>query len=437
MNKLNHHQGHQSDEILGFPVARASYDVISTCVKDKVDDISPNDDRLAFQQHQSHFGFKQINISASLQQCINQEGAYQTQYEQSISPLQVSRIKGAKRLREESENIPNEFDVQSTVTIPNDNDIKEQNNHQHHDIQRKLSESDDNSSVDSEVTEDEKGVYGIEDGRGKCWTIEEDKLLLELYEKLGSQWAMMCNFLPRWSRIQIKTRFKSISRAKKRMWKKSEDEILINHLKCGGRMEWTKIALLLPGRSKNSLKLRAKQLLNSTSHVSIFSSEREIQPGSPRQSLALLQDISATSEAAKGVEKLLTSLKPSVSLSEPSSITIHQPQPQQLHSSYQFTTKEISQPLQKLCVQLPTTNMIKDIYQSNPIPTAAATTPIVPFTVLPFPNTNSQRYYQVQKPAYVGHFMNLSGNNIPNIFVTSDRFGVPTVQHRFQLYPQL
>lgn len=97
----------------------------------------------------------------------------------------------------------------------------------------------------------------------KTWTKEEDNTLLQLYKERGSKWTSMHSDLSRWTRIEIKTRFRSLMRAYKKIWKKSEDELLLNKCYNIKTINWEKISLLFPGRSINSLKNRFKQLINS------------------------------------------------------------------------------------------------------------------------------------------------------------------------------
>lgn len=93
------------------------------------------------------------------------------------------------------------------------------------------------------------------------WTPEEDALLLALQKKNGNRWAQIARLIPGRTEHTVKTRFRSILRARKREWKTSEDTLLLElHRKLGSR--WDEIATHFPNRTKNAVNTRFKQLVD-------------------------------------------------------------------------------------------------------------------------------------------------------------------------------
>lgn len=108
------------------------------------------------------------------------------------------------------------------------------------------------------------------------WTINEDMFLLNAQRDYGNKWVKIASQLRGRTENGVKTRYKSIMRAKKRAWKKNEDSQLMsmyNHIGAN----WKEIANSLPGRSVNGVKLRYRQLLSGTSN--------EPEVGAPEQAL--------------------------------------------------------------------------------------------------------------------------------------------------------
>lgn len=109
-----------------------------------------------------------------------------------------------------------------------------------------------------------------------AWTLNEDLFLLSAQRDYGNKWVKIASQLRGRTENGVKTRYKSIMRAKKRAWKKNEDSRLMslyNHVGAN----WKEIAQSLPGRSVNGVKLRYRQLLSGTTN--------EPESGSPEQAL--------------------------------------------------------------------------------------------------------------------------------------------------------
>lgn len=113
------------------------------------------------------------------------------------------------------------------------------------------------------------------------WTEEEDAKILAAQREIGNKWSTIAQMLPGRTENAIKTRAKSLQRQAKKKWSKTEDEIIIslktitakgldsnslededieNSLGLRKSSAWAKIAERLPGRSKNAVKKRWKEL---------------------------------------------------------------------------------------------------------------------------------------------------------------------------------
>ena len=108
------------------------------------------------------------------------------------------------------------------------------------------------------------------------WTLQEDIFLLNAQREFGNKWVKIASQLHGRTENGVKTRYKSIMRAKKRAWKKNEDSQLMSMYNHVGA-NWKEIAGSLPGRSVNGVKLRYRQLLSGTPN--------EPPSGSPEQAL--------------------------------------------------------------------------------------------------------------------------------------------------------
>mmetsp|Transcript_6125 Transcript_6125/g.7048 ORF Transcript_6125/g.7048 Transcript_6125/m.7048 type:complete len:641 (-) Transcript_6125:1264-3186(-) len=106
----------------------------------------------------------------------------------------------------------------------------------------------------------ERWCYNLDPSINKnLWTPEEDQLLIKSQSELGNRWAHIASLLPGRTENAVKTRFKSIMRAKKREWLPEEDATIIKmHKEVGSR--WDAIAAKLPNRTKNAVKTRFRLL---------------------------------------------------------------------------------------------------------------------------------------------------------------------------------
>jgi len=91
------------------------------------------------------------------------------------------------------------------------------------------------------------------------WTPEEDALLMKLHAKIGGKWAEIKGQFDGRTENSVKTRYKSLMRAKAREWTPEQDQQLIQLRMKHGR-NWAAIAKELKGRSRNAIKVRCKTL---------------------------------------------------------------------------------------------------------------------------------------------------------------------------------
>mmetsp|Transcript_10216 Transcript_10216/g.11741 ORF Transcript_10216/g.11741 Transcript_10216/m.11741 type:complete len:392 (-) Transcript_10216:1182-2357(-) len=91
------------------------------------------------------------------------------------------------------------------------------------------------------------------------WTVNEDAVLLKAQRTLGNQWALIARYLRGRTENSVKTRYKSLLRAKKREWSKEEDELIMQlHIRMGSK--WDAMKSSLPGRTANAIKTRHTML---------------------------------------------------------------------------------------------------------------------------------------------------------------------------------
>jgi len=93
------------------------------------------------------------------------------------------------------------------------------------------------------------------------WTEEEDVLLIEMQQAEGNCWARIARRLTGRTEHAVKTRHRSLMRARKRTWAPEEDELLLQlHEKYLG--SWSSIAKGFDGkRSKHAVMKRYKSLM--------------------------------------------------------------------------------------------------------------------------------------------------------------------------------
>lgn len=113
----------------------------------------------------------------------------------------------------------------------------------------------------------------------ESWTVEEDLLLIKKQGVLGNKWAQIAQVLPGRTENAVKTRYKSILRARKREWKPHEDLLLLDlQQKLGAN--WEVIASSLDThRTKHAVKMRFKELQAGLHKV------KDPEPGNARQTV--------------------------------------------------------------------------------------------------------------------------------------------------------
>lgn len=115
------------------------------------------------------------------------------------------------------------------------------------------------------------------------WTAEEDRILLDSQVKLGNKWSQIAMLLPGRTENAIKTRHKSIIRAKRREWRPSEDALLLSYQRDYGN-RWDEIAARLSNRTKNAVKMRFKFLTEDNVSDTTKQSDAKESTKSPSKS---------------------------------------------------------------------------------------------------------------------------------------------------------
>jgi len=100
------------------------------------------------------------------------------------------------------------------------------------------------------------------------WSIEEDLTLLRWQDELGNKWSQIASYMPGRTENGVKTRFKSIERARKRQWSPQDDALLLQLYRQHGP-QWLTIQRLLPSRSVHGVKVRYRSLISGTTQKSV------------------------------------------------------------------------------------------------------------------------------------------------------------------------
>eukprot|EP00924_Labyrinthula_sp_SR-Ha-C_P016848 snap_masked-scaffold_6-processed-gene-16.55-mRNA-1 protein AED:0.23 eAED:0.23 QI:0/-1/0/1/-1/1/1/0/383 len=134
----------------------------------------------------------------------------------------------------------------------------------------------------------ERWSYNLDPSINKePWTLEEDRTIIKMQAELGNRWAHIANMLTQRTENAVKTRYKSIIRARKREWKRSEDESILQMYKDLGS-QWGTIAEALKGRTKNAVKTRYRLLSKGKAY-------KNPEAGSPRQVLTEYESLTLKS----------------------------------------------------------------------------------------------------------------------------------------------
>ena len=92
------------------------------------------------------------------------------------------------------------------------------------------------------------------------WSEEEDNLILAYQAQYGNKWAFIARHLEGRTEHSVKTRFRSIQRARRREWSAKEDKALLEmYSQTGG--DWDRVASQFQTRTKQMLMDRHAQLV--------------------------------------------------------------------------------------------------------------------------------------------------------------------------------
>jgi len=106
----------------------------------------------------------------------------------------------------------------------------------------------------------ERWCYNLDPNINKSiWTPEEDQAIIQTQALKGNRWAYIASLLPGRTENAVKTRFKSILRAKRREWSPEEDALILKLQQEVG-CQWELIAKSIPNRTKNAVKIRFRAL---------------------------------------------------------------------------------------------------------------------------------------------------------------------------------
>ena len=106
----------------------------------------------------------------------------------------------------------------------------------------------------------ERWCYNLDPSINKSiWTPEEDQIIIRTQALKGNRWAHIASLLPGRTENAVKTRFKSILRAKRREWTPEEDAMILKMQQEIG-CQWETIAKSIPNRTKNAVKIRFRAL---------------------------------------------------------------------------------------------------------------------------------------------------------------------------------
>ncbi|XP_016469577.1 transcription factor MYB98-like [Nicotiana tabacum] len=121
---------------------------------------------------------------------------------------------------------------------------------------KQITKSNENSLSSSSMRKLGRGRKKYSKSAKGQWTIEEDRLLIQLVEKFGvRKWSQIAQTLKGRIGKQCRERWHNHLRPdiKKDLWTEEEDRVLISaHAEVGNK--WSEIAKRIPGRTENSIK---------------------------------------------------------------------------------------------------------------------------------------------------------------------------------------
>lgn len=109
-----------------------------------------------------------------------------------------------------------------------------------------------------ELLPQSKSILKLKDNRRQTWSPSEDQMILDLIQKYGKNWAQISRMIGgARSGRQIRDRYLNILNPKinKKQWTVQEDELLLKLYQQHGR-KWVQIAKYIPGRSEVMVKNR-------------------------------------------------------------------------------------------------------------------------------------------------------------------------------------
>eukprot|EP00514_Thraustochytrium_sp_LLF1b_P005345 CAMPEP_0184527034 /NCGR_PEP_ID=MMETSP0198_2-20121128/10980_1 /TAXON_ID=1112570 /ORGANISM="Thraustochytrium sp., Strain LLF1b" /LENGTH=598 /DNA_ID=CAMNT_0026918661 /DNA_START=1228 /DNA_END=3024 /DNA_ORIENTATION=+ len=120
-----------------------------------------------------------------------------------------------------------------------------------------------------------------------AWTEEEDRILIDVQAREGNCWAKIARLLNGRTEHTVKTRFRSILRARRREWSAEEDQALLSAWE-EHRNDWKAIVEAIGGkRSKSAMMSRLKQLQSKSatpaSNLSKSVVPKSLRPTAPTQ----------------------------------------------------------------------------------------------------------------------------------------------------------
>lgn len=114
------------------------------------------------------------------------------------------------------------------------------------------------------------------------WTAEEDALLKQLVESSHSRdtavsWSAISKYFPDKTAPQLAGRWDKVLNPGlvKGSWTREEDETILHFIQENGQRDWSKLAMLLPGRTGKQCRERFKNHLDPKVHSSKWTEEED------------------------------------------------------------------------------------------------------------------------------------------------------------------
>lgn len=90
----------------------------------------------------------------------------------------------------------------------------------------------------------------------KSWTQEEDNLLINIVNNIGSRWKFISKYFPKRNIFEIYNRYFKINPSlKKGRFSKAEDDQIINYIKVFG-VDWARLAKIMKNRTSKQIRSR-------------------------------------------------------------------------------------------------------------------------------------------------------------------------------------